>query len=239
MANVDQIAAFALLTDESTARLSAAEANANKALSLAPDDAYVHLVLGGIYILTNRAVQGIAECEHALALDRNIARAHGAIGWAKALMGRAAETEGHVLEALRLSPRDLGAHLWMYFMGAAKMHLAADAEAVGWLRRSIETNHNFPPAHFALAAALGLLGALDEARAAARGDLRSTLALPSAACSPPDQATIRRSLRGRSAPVRACEWPGCRRDDVGDGSFATGSNRQQVRPCPLCRRKRK
>ena len=131
MANVDQIAAFALLTDESTARLSAAEANANKALSLAPDDAYVHLVLGGIYILTNRAVQGIAECEHALALDRNIARAHGAIGWAKALMGRAAETEGHVLEALRLSPRDLGAHLWMYFMGAAKTHLAADAEAVG------------------------------------------------------------------------------------------------------------
>ena len=56
-------------------------------------------------------------------------------------------------------------------MGAAKMHLAADAEAVGWLRRSIETNHNLPPAHFALAAALGLLGALDEARAAARAGL--------------------------------------------------------------------
>jgi hypothetical protein len=86
-------------------------------------------------------------------------------------MGRAAETEGHVLEALRLSPRDMGAHLWMHFMGAAKMHLAADAKAVRWLRRSIETHHNFPPAHFALAAALGLLGALDEARAAARAGL--------------------------------------------------------------------
>ena len=131
MANVDLIAAFSLLTDESTAVLSAAETNAIKALSLAPDDAFVHLTLGGIYILTNRAVQGIAECEHALALDRNVARAHGAIGLAKVLMGRAAETEGHVLEALRLSPRDMGANLWMYFVGAAKMHLGADAEAVG------------------------------------------------------------------------------------------------------------
>jgi tetratricopeptide (TPR) repeat protein len=171
MANVDLIAASSLLTDEPTAGLSAAETNAIKALSLAPDDAHVHLTLGGIYILTNRAVQGIAECEHALALDRNTAKAHGVIGLAKVLMGRAAETEGHVLEALHLSPRDMSANWWMHFMGAAKMHLAADAEAVGWLRRSIETHHNFPPAHFALAAALGLLGALDEARAAARAGL--------------------------------------------------------------------
>jgi tetratricopeptide (TPR) repeat protein len=163
MANVDLIAAFSLLTDESTAGLSAAETNAVKALSLAPDFALGHLILGGIYILTNRAVQGIAECEHALALDRNAARAHGAIGLAKVLMGRAAETEGHVLEALPLSPRDTGASLWMHFVGAAKMHLGADAEAVAWLRRSIENNRNLPPAHFALAAAFGLLGALDEA----------------------------------------------------------------------------
>ena len=130
MANVDLIAAISLLTDEPTASLSAAETNAIKALSLAPDEAVVHLILGAIYILTNRAVQGIAECEHALALNRNLAKAHSAIGLAKVLMGRAAETEGHVLEALRLSPRDTGAYQWMHFLGAAKMHLGADAEAV-------------------------------------------------------------------------------------------------------------
>jgi hypothetical protein len=59
----------------------------------------------------------------------------------------------------------------MYHVGAAKIHLGADAEAIGWLRRSIETNRNLPPAHFALAAASGLLGARDEARAAARAGL--------------------------------------------------------------------
>jgi hypothetical protein len=51
-------------------------------------------------------VQGIAECEHALALDRNLAQAHAVIGLGKIFIGRAEETEAHILEALRLSPRD-------------------------------------------------------------------------------------------------------------------------------------
>ena len=57
------------------------------------------------------------------------------------------------------------------FVGIAKMQLDADAEAVVWLRRSIEANRNFPVAHFWLAAALALLGSLDEARAAAQAGL--------------------------------------------------------------------
>src|SRR5215469_16816634 len=103
-----------------------------------------HLVLGGVYIFTNRAAQGIAECEQALALNRNLAVAYGSIGMAKLFMGRAVETEGHILEALRLSPRDIAAYGWMHYAGVAKILLGADAEAVGWLRRSIEANRNLP-----------------------------------------------------------------------------------------------
>ena len=44
----------------------------------------------------------------------------------------------------------MNTYQWMYFLGAAKFHLGADAEAVIWLRRSIEANRNLPPAHFAL-----------------------------------------------------------------------------------------
>jgi TolB-like protein len=170
-ARVDLAMAGALLTDDGGARWSAAETNAIKALSLAPDHAGAHLILGGVYIWTNRAAQGIAECEQALALNRNLAAAHGFIGMAKFFTGRAAETEGHILEALRLSPRDIHAFGWMLYVGAAKIMLGADAEAVGWLRRSIEANRNFPLAHFWLAGALGLLGVLDEARTAAKAGL--------------------------------------------------------------------
>jgi Tfp pilus assembly protein PilF len=171
MASVDLTMGASLLADDRAAYCLAAETNAIKALSLAPDHAVAHRVLGGVYIFTNRAAHGVAECEQALALDRNLADAHGAIGIAKYFIGRAAETEGHILEAFRLSPRDIFAHRWMHMVGLAKTQLGADAEAAAWLRRSIEANRNFPPTHFSLAAALGLLGALDEARSATKAGL--------------------------------------------------------------------
>lgn len=152
--------------DKRAARLAAAEPPVVRALSIAPQHALAHAVLGLIQIQSNRAAQGIAECERALALDRNLAAAHGWIGLAKVYLGRSAETEAHVQEALRLSPRDTFVFRWMTFVGVAKLLLGADAEAVVWLRRSIETYRDFPLPHFLLAAALALLGQLDQAKAA-------------------------------------------------------------------------
>lgn len=51
------------------------------------------------------------------------------------------------------------------------MQLGLNAEAVIWLRRTIEANRNFAFGHFLLAATLSLLGALDEARMAVRAGL--------------------------------------------------------------------
>jgi tetratricopeptide (TPR) repeat protein len=156
------------LSDDRAAYLAAAETTLVKALSRAPNHAFAHLILGAVQISTNRAARGVAECERALALDRNLADAHGEIGIAKYFMGRGAETEAHINEALRLSPRDIFAFWWLMTVGNAKLQIEADAEAVGWFLRSIEANRNYPMAHFMLAAALALLGSLDHARAAAK-----------------------------------------------------------------------
>ena len=99
------------------AAFTAAEAKLTKALSSVPDHALGHLYLGLVEILTKRAAQGIAECEHALALDRNLADAHAVIGLGKIYIGRAEETEAHIAEALRLSPRDTMAYIWMIHRG--------------------------------------------------------------------------------------------------------------------------
>lgn len=171
LAYVDVTIGTDLLTDNRAALLSAAEASAVKALSLAPNYATAHLMLGYVYIFTNRAARGIAECDQALVLNANLAGAHAAIGLAKMYMGHAAETESHILEAFRLSPRDIAAYWWMYCVGMAKLELGADAEAADWLRRSIGVNRTYPIAHFALAAALGLLGVLDEAQTSAKTGL--------------------------------------------------------------------
>ena len=171
LAVVDAAAVGMALTVDRAARLAAAETALIKALSLAPQHARAHWLLGNVKMFTNRAAQGIAECEQALALDRNLANAHAYIGRAKYLLGRGEETEAHVQEALRLSPRDTDAFVWMMFAGLAKLQIGVDEEAVARFRRSVEINRNHPRTHFFLAAALAHLGRLDEARSAVQAGL--------------------------------------------------------------------
>ena len=167
----DAMRGTVFIGDDRAQRLAAAETAATKILSLAPNHAFAHFVLGYVQIFTNRVTQGIAEAERALALDRNLANAHAFIGAGKTFAGRAEETEAHVQEALRLSPRDSLAYQWMASVAATKLNLGADAEAAQWARRAIEANRNFPLAHFWLAAALAQLGRLDEARQAVQPGL--------------------------------------------------------------------
>ena len=153
------------------AAFAAAEAKLTKALSSVPDHALGHMTLGLVEIFTKRAAQGIAECEHALALDRNLASAHAFIGYGKIYIGLAEETEAHIGEALRLSPRDTSAYIWMYAAGAAKNCLGSWEQAITWFRRAIEANRNYPIGYFGLAAALAQLNRLDEAHSAVKAGL--------------------------------------------------------------------
>jgi TolB-like protein/class 3 adenylate cyclase len=170
-ARVDELEASNSFVTDPKAAFAAAEAKFTKALSSVPDHARAHLYLGLVKILTKRAAQGIAECEHALALDRNLAAAHAAIGIGKVYIGRAEETEAHIGEALRFSPRDTIAHRWMTVAGLAKLHLRSWEQAVAWSRRAIEANRNYPHQNFVLAAALAQLGRLDEAHSAVNAGL--------------------------------------------------------------------
>jgi TolB-like protein/Flp pilus assembly protein TadD len=197
MAKADTLTGVVLGTDDRVARLAAAEATLTKALSLAPNHASAHHWLGFVQIQTNRAAQGIAECECALALDPNLAAAHATIGLAKHFMGRGEETESHVQEALRLSPRDTEAYVWMIFAGFAKLELGTDEEAVARFRRSVEINRNHPRAHFWLAAALMHLGRLDEARSALHAGLAldPTFTIACFRGAPSDNPTYRATWR--------------------------------------------
>jgi TolB-like protein/class 3 adenylate cyclase len=178
--NIEALAGIAIVNaniaiyvmDDRAGHLAAAEAALIKALSSAPKHALAHAYLGIVYMFTNRAVQGIAECERALALNPNLATAHGYIGFAKILEGRAEETEAHVNEALRLSPRDGWAYVWMLYAGSAKLGLGVDyEEAVRWLQRSLDANRNMLFTHLCLAAAFAHLGRLADARSAVQAGL--------------------------------------------------------------------
>jgi TolB-like protein/class 3 adenylate cyclase len=169
---VDTMRGAAMMTDDRAVHFAGAEATLTRVLSLTPKHAMAHCLFGVVQIFTNRAILGIADCEQALELDRNLAQAHGWIGLAKCFSGRAGETEDHVQEAFRLSPRDSRTFEWMASVGVVKSYLGDDDAAVASFRRSIETNRNVPPfVHFYLAAALAHLGRRDEARAAVQAGL--------------------------------------------------------------------
>lgn len=170
-AQVDVSLGSAFMADDVNVHFDAAEAALNSALLHAPNHPRAHMLLGAVQIQTGRVANGIAQCRRSLALDRNLADAHGFIGLGKYTSGHSEEVEGHIQEAFRLSPRDTRAFLWFMFVGLAKMSINADREAVDWFRRSLEVNRNHALSHFHFATALALVGDLKEARSIAEAGL--------------------------------------------------------------------
>ena len=168
---VDTLRGVACAGDNPAGDLESAENLLTDALSSTPDHAWAHCLMAAVLISTRRAERGIMECERALSLNPSLASAHAMLGLAKYLLGQGEETEDHVEEALRLSPLDTFAYLWMLFAGVAKIQTEEYDKAVEWLRRSTETNPNSPWAYFHLGAALQLSGKAAEARAETQAGL--------------------------------------------------------------------
>lgn len=107
-----------------------------EAIQLAPDHAPI---CPSVRCCASPTARGaIAEREQALAIDQNLAGAHGAIAAFKADVGRAV-TEAYVREALRLSPRDSSAFHWLIFVGGANLVLGMKKRSSGWNDPSKQT----------------------------------------------------------------------------------------------------
>jgi TolB-like protein/class 3 adenylate cyclase len=165
LAIVDTIIGYAVMSGDRKVHLSAAETALAKALAMSPNHALAHATLGAVQIVTDRVLQGIAECQRALELDHNLAAAHALIGHAKHHLGRSAETEAHVNDAVRLSPRDAFLPWWINWVGFSKFALEDYVAAASCFQRSIEVNRNNSYGHLGLATTLVQLGRLVEAKA--------------------------------------------------------------------------
>jgi tetratricopeptide (TPR) repeat protein len=144
VAAMDVVVCVSDMTDNPQGLLAEAEAHVTTALAAAPSNAFAHLYMGVALRATYRAQRSVEELERALVIDPNLAAARALMGAAVACMGRAREAEAHVLEALRLSPRDAMIFEWFLIAGSAKALLGEFAEAVSWLRKSIDANRNRP-----------------------------------------------------------------------------------------------
>jgi tetratricopeptide (TPR) repeat protein len=86
-----------------TRQTRAAEPAIDKALALAPDNAYAHYVRAVVLFLMCEPERALEECELALALDRNLPWAHAHAGFMKLMIGRGEETEADIGEVGRRS----------------------------------------------------------------------------------------------------------------------------------------
>ena len=160
------------MSDNRAEQTRIADAAVLQALSLAPSSASVRCSHGTVLHAMGLQERALREFELAIAIDRNLAVAHAYSGQMKFYLGRAAETEAHVTEALRLSPRDPLLFHWRYIIGVADLYLGRTVRAVGGLRQSVELNSQWPLSHFVLAAALAHAGLLSEAVEARKAALR-------------------------------------------------------------------
>jgi TolB-like protein/Tfp pilus assembly protein PilF len=130
------------------------------------EDPWAHHALGGVYLVTRRFEDSLAEFELALRLNPNFSLAQGYFGLALCYCGRWEEGDLAARRALRLSPRDPHSAVY-YGIAAYAQFLGRNYdEAVRLSREAIRRRSDFVGAHRVLTAAAAMAGKQDMARTA-------------------------------------------------------------------------
>ena len=138
---------------------------AQRAIALDDSLPLGHFISGEVYLWKKQHEQAIAELEKTIALNPNdadwIAGLGNILNWA----GRPEEAIGLLKKAMRLNPMYPLSYLWN--LGHAYFLTERYEEAIETLKRVLDRNPDFLPAHAYLAASYSQLGRHEEARAEA------------------------------------------------------------------------
>ena len=143
-----------------------AERAAAAAILADSEDPWAHFALGCVYLFARRFDDSLAEFEWALRLNPNFSMAQGYYGLALAYCGRSEEAATAAQRALRLSPRDPLAAVYCGIASYAQFVSRNYDEAMRLAREGIRQRGDFVGAHRVLAAAAGMAGQNDVAKAA-------------------------------------------------------------------------
>jgi adenylate cyclase len=145
---------------------SLSETLARRAVALDGADAAAHACLGATLWRQGDHEGARTEAEVALAINPNLARGHAVLGTALIYSGRPKEGIAALETCIRLDPRDTGLAARLNQVAAALYFLREYEAAIGTVKRAIRSYPDYPPFYRWLAAALGQLGRIDEAKEA-------------------------------------------------------------------------
>lgn len=157
-------------TTDHAATLDALLTEASQAVALDPKDGLGHTALGLAFMERRNHVDALAEHKIALSLNANSSLAHYAFGYSLHRAERLQEALEHFDIALRLSPRDPGLWSYLTLKASTLYQLRQYEDAITFAREATRdpvVDLIWPYVH--LAAALGQLGRVDEARIAVEG----------------------------------------------------------------------
>jgi adenylate cyclase len=143
---------------------------AQKALAMEDSIDLGHSLLGAIYLVMRQHDKAIAEGERAVALNPNGALAFIFFAGIVGVSGKWEESVMYAQQSIRLSP--FPGPLQYDVLGRAYFMLEKYDEAISILKKAIQINVDFLPAHIFLAACYSSMGRDAEANASAKEVLR-------------------------------------------------------------------
>jgi adenylate cyclase len=146
--------------------LKSAEQLAQRAVALDGADAEAHSFLGWTLEMRGDHEGALAEAERAVALGPNLAIAHGIRSAALLFSGRPREGLIAAHQSLRLDPHDPCLPVRLLHISVGHYFCCEYEEAVEAARRAIRSFPDFPSPYSWLAASLGQLGRIEEAKEA-------------------------------------------------------------------------
>jgi TolB-like protein len=149
-----------------------AERAALAAIRADSEDPWAHHALGGVYLITRRFDDALAEFELALRLNPNFSHAQNYYAAALTFCGRWEEGSQAARRAMRLSPRDPLSALCYGSASLAQFIGRNYEEAMRLARVAVRLRSDYAAAHRVLTAAAGMAGGPDQISCAALQELR-------------------------------------------------------------------
>jgi adenylate cyclase len=159
-------AATTLQTHNLAEANSSAEALARRAIMLDPADAEAHSTLGLVLWLRGDREGAVAEARQALALSPNLAFAHALFGATLIFSGQPREGVIAIHTAIRLDPNDPMLPSRLNHVALGHYFCREYDAAVEAAKQAIRSNPDYPQPYRWLAAGLGQIGRIEEAKEA-------------------------------------------------------------------------
>ena len=137
-----------------------------EALERRDDDARAHWAMGWLRRVQFRLIDSQIEFEKAIALDHNFWPAMVNISWTLMALGQPEAMLRHLEKAIRLDPQNPSVYANYAALSSAHLLLGHTEQAVEFARKARAANPRVDYVLLQLAAALGLHGDIDEAKAA-------------------------------------------------------------------------